>query len=132
MILINFAHPLSEAHLAQVEALVGQKVARVVKVSSQVDVRLSLAAQVARMADEAGLSGEQWQNEALLINPPSLNHSAVLLMAELHGRMGHFPTCMRMRPVPDSVPSRFEVAEVVSLQALRDGARTRRTEGGGI
>ena len=130
MILINFAHPLSEAHVVQVEALVGQKVARVVKVSSQVDVQQSLAAQVARMADGAGLSAEQWQNEAVVINPPSLNHGAVLLMAELHGRMGHFPTCMRMRPVPESVPLRFEVAEVVSLQALRGGARARRASFG--
>jgi hypothetical protein len=33
---------------------------------------------------------------------------------------------VRLRPVTDSLPPRFEVAEVVNLQALREGARKRR------
>jgi len=31
-----------------------------------------------------------------------------------------------MRPVPDSVPPRYEVAEVLDLQAVRDRAREKR------
>ena len=126
MIIINFAHPLSDEHLAQVEGLVGQEVSEVIKVSSQVDVSQPLGEQIVEMADRAGLTSEQWQQEALIINPPALNHSAVLLMAELHGRMGYFPTCMRMRPMPNSIPRTFEVAEVVSLQQAREEARARR------
>jgi hypothetical protein len=49
-----------------------------------------------------------------------------VLLAELHGRCGYFPAAVRLRPVPDSVPPRFEVAEIVNLQAVREKARGRR------
>jgi hypothetical protein len=131
MLLLNFAHPLTEEHLAQIEALTGQKVERVVMIDSQIDPQQPLVPQIVRMADAAGLTPEEWQTLPLLINPPSLNFSAVALIAELHGRMGYFPPCIRLRPVvgPDGdrvVPPRFEVAEILNLQALRDVARTRR------
>jgi len=40
--------------------------------------------------------------------------------------MGYFPPCVRLRPVKDALPPRFEVAEVLNLQAVRDGARRKR------
>ncbi|HEY58059.1 MAG TPA: hypothetical protein G4O04_05935 [Anaerolineae bacterium] len=131
MLLLNFAHPLTDEHLAQIEHLTGQKVDRVMVIDSQVDTQQPLAPQIAAMADAAGLTPEEWQTLPILINPPALNFSAVLLVAELHGRMGYFPPCIRMRPVvgPDGqrvVPPRFEVAEILNLQALRDEARHRR------
>jgi len=73
-----------------------------------------------------GLSPVEWQTLPFLINPPSLNVIAVTLIAELHGRMGHFPAIVRLRPVADSVPTRYEVAEVINLQAVRDTARSQR------
>jgi len=131
MIVLNFAHPLTNDHLAQVEALTGQKVERVIVIDSQIDTQKPLAPQIVAMADAAGLTPEEWQTRSILVNPPALNFSAVTLLAELHGRMGYFPPCLRMRPVvgPDGqrvVPPRFEVAEVLNLQAVRDEARKRR------
>jgi len=126
MILLNFAHPLTADQLRHIEALVGQPIARVVEVPSQIDPQQPLAPQVVAMADAAGLTPQQWQTESILINLPSLNYSAALLIAELHGRMGYFPPCLRLRPVKDALPPRFEVAEVLDLQAVRDTARRRR------
>ncbi len=131
MIIVNFAHPLTEEHLAQIERLTGRKVKRVIMVNSQIDFQKPLAPQVVAMADAAGFSPEEWQTSPILINPPALSTSAVALIAELHGRMGYFPPCIRMRPVvgPDGqrvVPPRFEVAEILNLQAIRDEARARR------
>ncbi|MFN3763696.1 MAG: CRISPR-associated protein Csx15, partial [Anaerolineae bacterium] len=48
------------------------------------------------------------------------------LLAELHGRCGYFPAMLRVRPVPGSTPPRYEVAEIVNLQMLREEARKRR------
>jgi hypothetical protein len=76
--------------------------------------------------DSVGLSPEAWQTERLLINPPSHNLIAVTLLAELHGRMGYFPACLRLRPIEGSVPPRYEVAEVLNLQDVRNAARGRR------
>jgi hypothetical protein len=38
----------------------------------------------------------------------------------------YFPACIRMRPVAGARPPRYEVAEVLDLQTVRDGARQRR------
>lgn len=127
MILLNFAHPLTPDHLRQIEALTGEQVERVIEVDSQVDTRRPLVPQVTALADGCGLSPTDWQTLPLLVNPPSLNFIAVTLLAELHGRCGYFPAHLRMRPVPASTPPRFEVAELVNLQAVRDVARQQRT-----
>lgn len=126
MILINFAHPLNPDQLAQIEALTGQAITQTIELPSQIQAQDSLPPQITKLVDATGLNPAQWQNEAILINPPSLNFSAVLLVAECHGRMGYFPACIRLRPVPDSLPPRFEVAEIMNLQAVRDAARQRR------
>jgi len=128
MVIINFSHPLTKEHLSELEALTGQGIERVIVVDSQIDTQKPLAPQVRHMVDAAGLSTTDWQTASLLINLPSLNYSAAAVLAELHGRMGYFPSCIRLRPVLDDqgqrvVPPRFEVAEILNLQAIRDEAR---------
>ena len=126
MILLNFSHPLTAEHLQQIEALAGQKVEQVIEIPSQIDPQQPLVPQVIALADQVGLSATEWQTLPLLVNPPSLNFIAVTLLAELHGRCGYFPAHLRMRPVQGSIPPRYEVAEVVDLQAVREKARRRR------
>jgi len=128
MILLNFSHPLTPDHLAQVEALAGEKVGRVIDVPTQFDHDAPFSEQVESLVDGVGLTPQEWQTLPLLVNPPALNLIAVMLLAELHGRMGYFPTVLRLRPIPGSTPPRFEVAELVNLQAVRDAARRRRTD----
>ncbi len=126
MILLNFAHPITSEQKDQIEALTGQRIARVIDIPSQIDVQQPLAPQVQAMAEAAGLDPIAWQTEPILINPPALNFSAAALLAHLHGRMGYFPPIVRLRPVAGSLPRRFEVAEILDLQALRDQARATR------
>jgi len=47
-------------------------------------------------------------------------------LAEGHSRIGYFPAIVRLRPLADSLPPRFEVAEIINLQAVRDLARQQR------
>ena len=126
MILLNFSHPHTPAHLAQVEALTGQPVERVVEVHSQIDPQQPLAPQAAALADQCGLTPAEWQSAPLLVNPPSLNFVAVALLAELHGRCGYFPAHLRLRPIAGSLPPQYEVAEILDLQTIRDSARSKR------
>lgn len=126
MILLNFSHPLTSDHLAQIEALIGQPVARVVDLPTQFDVTQPFAPQTVALADAAGLTSEDWQTLPILVNPPSFNSIAVTLLAELHGRMGYFPPVIRLRQVTGSLPPRFEVAEILNLQAVREASRGRR------
>lgn len=130
MLLLNFAHPLTETHLRQLEALLGQPVARVVDVPAHFDTARPFVEQTVALVDRAaqlaGLTPETWQTAPLLVNPPSLNFITATLLAELHGRAGYFPPILRTRPLPDAVPPRFEVVEVINLNALREAARGRR------
>jgi len=129
MILLNFSHPLTPEQLRRVGELTGRPLARVMDIPTQLDHEQPFAEQVRELVDGIGLSPEQWQTTPLLVNPPALNAIAVTLLAELHGRMGYFPAVLRLRPVPDSNPPQFEVAEVINLQAVRDTARRRRSNG---
>lgn len=128
MIVLNFAHLLTAEHLDQIEALINRKIEQVVTVNAQVDPQQPLVPQVVEMVDRLGFSPQDWQTLPLLILLPSLNYSAGVLLAELHGRIGHFPAIVRMRPAM-AVPPRYEVAEIINLQAVRDAARARRGSG---
>lgn len=131
MILLNFAHPITEAQRAQIEALTGQPLDAVRNIPVQFDTTRSFAGQAMELANAAGLSPADWQTLPLLINPPSHALIAAVLLAELHGRMGYFPAVLRLRPVAGSLPLSFELAEIINLQAVRDQARHARTENGG-
>jgi len=126
MILLNFSHPLTGEQLAQVEALTGQAVTEVRGEMPQLDHQAPFVEQVRALADRVGLSAEEWQTMPLLVNPPGYAPAAAVLLAELHGRMGHFPATLHLRPVEGSVPTRYEVASVVNLQEVRDRAREKR------
>lgn len=128
MILVNFSHPLSAEQIGQVEKITGQKIEKVIEIRSQIEPQKPLEEQVLRMVDQVPLTPTQWQTEPILINPPSLNFTAVLMVADLHGRMGFFPAFLRLRPVEGAIPPRFEAAEVLNLQSIRDKARLRRVE----
>jgi hypothetical protein len=112
--------------MAQIEALINTEIDEVRQIKVHIDQAEPLAPQVAALANQAGLASEEWSGRALLVNPPSLNFVAVALLAELHGRMGYFPACLRMRPIEGQIPPRYTAAEVLNLQDMRDAARGRR------
>lgn len=126
MLLLNFSHPLTNAQRAEIEALAGQPIARLIDTPAQFDHARSFVEQVSELADAAGLTSAEWQTEPLLIVPPALNFIAVALLAELHGRMGYFGPIVRMRPLQGALPPRYEVAEIIDLQEVRDRARRKR------
>jgi len=126
MLLLNFSHPLTEDQRAQIEALTGQTIAEVRDIPVHLDVTRPFGPQVAALAAAAGLSPQEWQTRPFLVVPPALNFAAVALLAHLHGLTGYFPPVVRTRPVPGAVPPRFEVAEILNLQTIRQDAREAR------
>ena len=126
MIVLNFAHPLTEAQKAQIEALTGEAIERVIAVPVHFDNQKPFVPQLQDLMARIPLTPEEWQTARLLVNPPSLNFITALLLAELHGRMGYFPSILRLRPVPGAVPPRYEVAEILNLQEVREQARASR------
>ncbi len=127
MLLLNFSHALSQEQIAQLEAIAGQPIQRAIDAMPQFNEQQPFEPQLAALLDQIELTPEQWQTEPILIILPALNFIAGALLANLHGRMGYFPHVVRTRPVAGSIPRRYEVAEILDLQALRAAARRART-----
>src|SRR3990172_4842883 len=125
MNMLNFAHPLTPAHLDQIKALSGKTIAVVKNISVHFDMARPYADQIVALVDGLGLTPQQWQNEPILINPPAMCAITAALLAELHGRMGYFAPCLRLRPIKDSLPPQFEVAEFPTPNKTRKNPRKR-------
>ena len=125
MLILNFTHPLTDEHKAQIEALASVPIDEIRTIPVQIDQSRPLEQQITAIVDAAQLSSEEWQTSPLLINPPGYAPAAFVLLAELHGRIGHFPTLLRLRPKSGPVTT-YEVAELLNLQTIRDDARKHR------
>ncbi len=125
MIIINFAHPLTAAQRVQIETMRGQPIERIIEVPVQVDNQQPLAPQVADLVSQVDLPSTMWQTVPILLNPPGYAPVAAALIAEIHGRTGHFPAIIRIRP-KHTAPEPYEVAEIINLQQVRDQSRGKR------
>lgn len=125
MLILNFTHPLTTQQREQIEDLVATSIEEIRTIPVQINHEEPLEPQIIAIVDAAGLSSEEWQTRPLVINPPGYAPAAFVLLAELHGRIGHFPALLRLRPKSGAVTS-YEVAEVLNLQAIREAARKRR------
>lgn len=126
MILLNFSHAITPMQKTQIATLAGQGITRIIDMPIRLDEQQPFPPQLQTLVAQVALTPTQWQSEPLLVVLPSLNFIAAALLAELHGRMGYFPPVVRTRPVADVVPRRFEVAEILDLQGIRETARKAR------
>jgi hypothetical protein len=125
MLILNFSHPLTNDQCAQIEALANTPIDEVRTIPVQIDQSEPLDAQIVAIVDSIALASEEWQTRPLLINPPGYAPAAFVLLAELHGRIGHYPSLIRLRPKSGPITI-FEVAELLNLQAIREAARKSR------
>ena len=126
MKLINFSHPLTSEQLAQITDIIKTTVSVVAEINPQFDVEQAFAPQVADLLDSLNIQTPAWQLETWLIVLPALNTIASVLLAELHARMGHFPSIVRLCPTHHNFSTHYIVAEIVDLERVRQNARMRR------
>lgn len=126
VIILNFAHPLTPQQIDQVATLAGQRPQAVRDVKVHFAVDQPFVEQVRVIVDDLDISSSEWQSQPWLIVLPSLNYIAGILLAELHGRLGHFPAVLRLRAVPNALVTEYEVAEIINLEAVRQRARSNR------
>ncbi len=125
MYILNFSHPLTSEQLSKIEVLSAQSITQVIEIKTHLDHQQEFVKQVKELLQRLSFDEKEWQTALFLINLPSLHVIAGIVLAELHGRMGYFPTIIRLRPIANSTPPQFEVAELVNLQTVRDQARNR-------
>ncbi len=127
MLILNFSHPITNDQIVQIESLADTTISDIRAIPVQIDQAQPLEQQIRSIVDATGLTPEEWQTLPLLINPPGYAPAAFVLLAELHGRIGHFPTLIRLRPKAGPITS-FEVAELLNLQTVRENARKQRSK----
>lgn len=128
MIIINFSgHPLTKRQQTAVSTSKGHPISHIIDLQPHFDQQRPFAPQIQNVVNSIAQSSPDWLQKRVLIVPPGHAPAAAVLLAVLHGRLGHFPEIIRIRPSPDDAPEPYEVAEIISLQQLRDVARSNRT-----
>lgn len=123
VLIMNYGHPFSRSQLDRLAQLLDQD-PEVRTIDVQVARTLPLEDVAAALADPASLSAAEWQTTPLVFNPPGLAPVAAALLAEIHGCSGQFPAMVHIRPIPDSIPTCYEVSELINMQRLCNaGAR---------
>ena len=126
MIVLNFSHPFTDEQLMQIEQISGNVIENVITLPVQFENAEAFLPQLETLFLQLALSPEKLQTMQILVNLPSLNFISSMVLAELHGRMGYFPPIIRLRSVKNSLPPKYEVAEIINLQNIRDEARKKR------
>ena len=121
ILVLNFAHPLTVQQQAQIEELSNTTIENIITIPTLINEEEPLEPQIASLIDAVDQSTQDWHKRDILINPPGYAPAAILLLAAIHGRIGHFPTLIRMRPKHASVTT-YEVIELLNLQTIRDAA----------
>ncbi len=123
MIVLNFSHPLTANQRAAIETIKGYPIAQLIDIPCQFDNAAEFEPQIRSIIDAIDI--DQWEGRRILIVPPGLAPAAAVLLAEFHGRLGHFPEIVRIRP-NHNAPEPYEVAEIINLQQVREKARKTR------
>jgi hypothetical protein len=121
--LLNFAHPITVAQQRQMEVMLGKRIDLTLgkRIEAKFEEADPYEPQCEALLARIGFTPDEWKSLPILVNPPVFAPIAVCLLAELHGRMRHFPTVVRIRPGAAG----YEVAEIINLQEIRDRARHR-------
>ena len=125
VIVLNFSHPLTESQLEALRVELSCSIEEVRLMRVHFPEGEPFAGQAHELLDSIGFTPHQWQTLPLVIVLPAMAEIAAVVLAELHGRMGYFPTVVRRRRV-SQMPPEYELAEIIDLQAVRDESRSLR------
>src|SRR3989304_3974832 len=121
--ILNFHHPLTKEQIKKIEKMLNKPIAEIVPLNIHLDEARSFRPQFCDLIASSKITSESLQHGEYIINLPGYAPAAAVLISELHGRMGHFPTVIRLKKVEGILPPVFDVEEIMNLQAIRDEAR---------
>lgn len=123
---VNFAHPITPTQREQIEQLTGLRLRNVLELRAEFDMQSALQPQVTALVESITLTSAEWQSSPLVVNLPGYAPAAAILLAELHGRTGHFPAILHLRLAEGHPAPTYDVASIINLQDVREKARGKR------
>jgi len=131
LLVLNCSHPLDASQLEALSSIGGAESTEVLEPDlRQLDLLADLAPQVAEAMSTVPLTSREWETVPMVVVLPALSAAAAVVVAEVHGRSGHFPTVVQLIRSDSPIP-RYEVRALIGLQGIRDAARKHRTHHGG-
>ena len=127
IVVINFSgHSLTSDQKRQIEEMENGFIGEVIEVPLHFDPSQSMKAQIERSIEGTGLTRDEWSSQNLYFVLPGLAPGAAAVLAYIHGLRGSFPKVIWIYQNPED-RTRFDVAQILNLQDLRDTAREKRT-----
>ena len=121
--ILNFSHPITTTQRENIQKILQKNITEIINLSTQLDESQTFRPQLCDLIIKAKIPPDALQRSEYIVNLPGFSPAAAVLLAELHGRMGHFPTVIRLKKVEGSTPPIFDVEEIMNLQTIRDEAR---------
>lgn len=126
MILNCSGHPVHSAQKSAIEHLMHWQEAEVLDVPlGNVPEDEHFIPAIEKAIDRLDLTTKEWEQPMVVI-PAGYAPIWSVLQSILHGRLGHFPDVVRLRPCDPLTGQKYEVAEIMPLQQLRHESRGKR------
>lgn len=129
MILLNFGHPISEAQRQQIETFLPGPLENIIELRAQFDHEGDFVGEVQALCRRITLPPEIWEGSRVILNLPGYAPAAAVVLAWVHGLMGHFPTIVRWVPLAGTAPQEYWPVELINLQETRERGRLHRERG---
>jgi len=128
MIILNFSHSLTERQEEQIKVIMNisdkaWKDSKIMRINCYLDIEKSLPDQVDGILSQ--IPDDVWTDRILVV-PPPIAHSAILIMIGISSKCGYFPEAIRIKRKKGSNPPEYVVAEIIQLQAFKDRMRAKR------
>lgn len=127
-LILNFSgHPVLSGQQQSIQQLMHWQSSEVIDVSmGNVPEDNKFVSAIEKAINKVELSPEEWQSIPFVVIPAGYSAVWTVIQAVLHGRLGHFPDVVRIRPSPPLSAEKFEVAEILNLHEVRHQARAKR------
>ena len=127
MIILNFSHPLTDKQQEQIKMVTNTSDSewnrsQVLRVDCYIDIDRNLDNQIEKILSRIP---DIWNNRILVV-PPPIAHSAILISLGVYAKCGYFPEAIRIKKKRRSKPPEYVVAEIIELQSFKDRMRAKR------
>lgn len=128
MIILNFSHPLTQEQKEQIRQKAGISKndwnnSRVIRVNCYINIEKDLPRQINQILEN--IPNYVWNGHVMIV-PPPIAHSAILISIGIRERCGYYPQAIRIKRVTKSLPPKFVVAEVIDLNNFKEKSRSMR------
>ena len=129
MRILNFSYTLTETQEKQIQKLLNlnddewQEV-DIRRIEARLNIDKDMQKQIERILASIPMSLKEWQAKPVMIVPPPIAHSAILIAVGIFSICGYFPPIIRRKKQQNTLPPQFVVAEIIELDAFKNKARS--------